>query len=213
MKNIYSQAYQQQLKINLNKFDIKDSKVQNKIHNFCKKFGFNHEEVIQNISTNPFLKSFFIKDPSHQNVYKKTLFSHLQTIPFINKLQLLETDNEQPSYIVQQKVVHDSPVPTGKVKSADIYFKINGLPYDFYVYHKYTKNKGGSQDSQKNEIIKVMQTARNLTGAINKKIKVLIVLDGNYYTNKILKELQTSAPNNFHILNSTHIAPFLKQLQ
>lgn len=75
----------------------------------------------------------------------------------------------------------------GSTKSAD--YKIK----DYYVTQKYTQDKGGAQDSQKNDAINFLRY-----GSINHK--VMAIADGNYWDNNEREGLKELFHNNKNVI-------------
>ncbi|MBP5835829.1 hypothetical protein [Candidatus Phytoplasma meliae] len=210
MKQIdYKTKYKEQLKQNLENFDIKDKKTIQKIKKFCEKFNFIQEEVETSIKNNIFLKVWFILEPLKQNFYEKVFGDFLKNdIKNISKVCKLEDVFIKKQKIVQKKEINQ--YTSSKGKSIDFSFKYKDFEVMFYVFHKYTKESGGSQDNQKNDVKISIEEAKTDTKEYNENIMVLFVCDGEYYNEYKMQELKkTATQDNLKVLKSNELQSFL----
>jgi hypothetical protein len=120
---------------------------------------------------------FFTKEPSKQNIYEKTAFFYLKNFfPNIKKLginQLFISGSIEN----RGEVVPDRKLYTTS-KSIDGCLEINGKKY--FLCLKYTKDKGGSQDEQRNDAITFLDYASS-----NKEDDeyFTVICGGNYWDN------------------------------
>jgi hypothetical protein len=64
---------------------------------------------------------------------------------------------------------------------------------NFYAFHKYIKQSGGTQDNQFREIKHCIEVGRN--GSQEVKRRVVFICDGAYFTDKKIKELENLISN------------------
>ena len=151
--------------------EINLSWMQTKIDNFYERQGkiFSKEKIIYEIMNNDIVAALFAKDPSKQNITEKlvTEILHISKLPSQGKncIRFSETG----------EIVNTSK--PNHTKSAD--FQIN----NWYITQKYTKEEGGAQDNQYNDVIDFLTK-----GSISHKVAALV--DGDYWDQKkpILKE-------------------------
>lgn len=141
--------------------DIKKSWVSEKIYKHINCFDglFQYSDIENEIMTNDVVASFFAKDPSKQNISEKLAAKVLgtETLPQagVNSIRFNDAGD----------IVHTS---IGNTKAVD--FMLNGV----YATQKYTTDKGGAQDNQRNDVIDFLKR-----GSI--KHKVMAIVDGEYW--------------------------------
>lgn len=160
--------------------EIEKSWVKEKILNHLKSFEglFTYEEIKEQILSNDLVASKFCKDPSKQNISEKLAEQLLKTkklpasgqncIRFSNTGELISTNE------------------IGATKSAD--FKVG----EYYATQKYTKEDGGAQDNQRNDVIDFLTK-----GSIHHK--VMAILDGEYWDKNIVR-LKENFSNNKNVI-------------
>ena len=150
--------------------DIDKAWVKEKIANHVKLFDgiITEQEVKNEILTSMVVASKFCKDPGRQNISEKLAAKalNLDKLPAMGKNCIRFNDNGD---IVSESV--------GNTKSAD--FLYNG----YYATQKYTMEKGGAQDNQRNDVIDFLKRG-------SQKYKVAAIVDGAYWDEwrEILKE-------------------------
>ena len=150
--------------------DIDKAWVNAKIANHVKLFDgiITEQEVKNEILTSMVVASKFCKDPGRQNISEKLAAKvlNLDKLPAMGKNCIRFNDNGD---IVSESV--------GNTKSAD--FLYNG----YYATQKYTMEKGGAQDNQRNDVIDFLKRG-------SQKYKVAAIVDGAYWDEwrEILKE-------------------------
>ncbi|AXK51609.1 hypothetical protein [Spiroplasma alleghenense] len=99
-----------------------------------------------------------------------------------------------------------------KSKSMDFKFNYKDLKTDFYVFHKYTKESGGAQDNQKNDVIFSMQSAKS-PYPCEKNFVVFYICDGEYYDEQKMNELNNhiNGISNFYLIKSENLEKCLKK--
>ena len=208
----YKEEYSRMIVENFENFDINDPGVKIKIQNFCSKFGFDENEVIQKIKLDKVLRAWFIKDPSKQNVFEKTFANFLSSIKKVKNFKKLPTSGKGSVFIINQEVRIKGDADksiTSQAKSMDFYFEYEGINVEFYVFHKYTNEAGGAQDNQRNDVTNAIDKASN--PHINKKIFILFVCDGEYYVGKNWDDINAHiSDSNFKLLKSGQIEKFLE---
>jgi hypothetical protein len=207
----YKEKYSEMISDNLKNFNVNDDGVKKKIEKFCSKFGFDRDEVTKKINEEEFLRAFFIKEPAKQNLYEKIFGDFLKEMKGITICEKLPASGPDSIFIINQEVrvrrKSDNSI-TKQAKSMDFHFKYDGIDADFYVFHKYTKEAGGAQDNQKNDVINAIDKASAVH--ISDKIYVLFVCDGEYYNSKNWKDVDVHVrDDNFKLLKSGQIEEYL----
>ena len=160
---------------------INSRDVVNKIENHMLRFEgvFNSVDDIKNqILTNDLVASLFCKDPSKQNITEKLVAELLN----IDKMPV--SGKNCVRFNSDGDIVHANNA--GVSKSADFYFN------DYYITQKYTREEGGAQDNQRNDVIDFLEKG-------SKKYKVGALVDGEYW-NKHRDELKDKFKDNNNII-------------
>ena len=158
-----------------------------KIVNFSNNFDFWEKEVIAKIKKDRMFAANFIKSPSRQNFYEVEALVFLNSMESVEKAEKLPASGAGAFYVVNGILSHERPDKT--YKSIDFHIKMkNGR--DIYATHKYTKDEGGAQDNQKNDLLQFIQNARKYR---RKEIVFAVIADGAYYDRHGRKELEVEA--------------------
>lgn len=159
--------------------DIDKGWVQEKIRNHVKSFDgiITEQEVKNEILTSLVVASKFCKDPGKQNISEKLAAQvlNLEKLPAMGKNCIRFNDAGD---IVSESM--------GNTKSAD--FIYNG----YYATQKYTMEKGGAQDNQRNDVIDFLKRG-------SQKHKVAAIVDGEYW-NEWRENLKKEFENNQNVL-------------
>ncbi|CAG8724776.1 8829_t:CDS:2, partial [Cetraspora pellucida] len=183
----FRRQIKEQIKENLRECEKKlDSKeYRTKIEKWCRKFGFDFEEVFKKAKSDYLFRAFFAKDPKKQNIYEKALANYLNSLEFITNFKKLSSGGKNARYIDR-----------GVVRKGEM--------IKFYAYHKYIEESGGAQDNQFKEIKNCIEVGRNGSQEVNRRI--VFICDGAYFTDKKIKELKNLKGSwNFIVLRGGRI--------
>lgn len=174
-------------KINMEELreEISEKWVDTKINNHLERnphLALSNQKIKELIIENDLVASFFAKDPSRQNFTEKIISKT------INSIEGVENFEDLPSstywYLVDGKVVKLKSRPIG-IKNIDYIFSFRGQR--FVCTQKYTKDAGGAQDNQFNDIVSFLQQSLNMEeGTI-----AVAIIDGAYYTKEKIEKLRT----------------------
>ena len=141
---------------------------------FCELTGYSRDVVERRIREDEMFKWHFVKPPVKQGIHEKIAAEFIGSLPGITDfhnhgtkdLNLVEGD-----VIPRERLGRIKP----KCKSIDFSWKYNRTM--FYASHKYTKESGGTQDSQYKDLQCFIREALKVGGA---RVFVAIA-DGRYY--------------------------------
>lgn len=191
-----------------------DKYILKKIENYSWRFGISQKEVEKEIRRNTLFANSFATEPRRQGLHEKTaadwlkrhepLISNFETLPKSGKDALLiNSDGE----IVLRK--HSRAKPS---KTLD--FRWATGKYTVYATHKYTKEPGGGQDNQFKEVLELLKKFQN--GSASEDCILFAIVDGPYYTEAKLEELNKLTRPNPPLSYATNIEgviPFLQKLK
>jgi hypothetical protein len=173
-------------KINMEELreEISEKWVDIKINNHLERnphLALSNQEIKELILENDLVASFFAKDPSRQNFTEKIISKTIKSIEGVENFEDLPSSTYW--YLVDGKVVKLKSRPIG-IKNIDYIFSFRGKR--FVCTQKYTKDAGGAQDNQFNDIVSFLQQSLNMEeGTI-----AVAIVDGAYYTKEKIEKLR-----------------------
>lgn len=171
----YEKIKHEQFKENVKKLKSKD--VKDKIQSFSERSGYTVEEISKKIDEDEMFRWFFAKDPIKQNIHENTAIDFIKNINGVKEFKKFGTNE---AFVVNGGIMLGSELKSKqirpKTKSIDFYWKYKDVEY--YASHKYTKDEGGGQTHQYNDLIKYIQECNNSS---RKNTKFLAIADGKFY--------------------------------
>ena len=155
----------------------RDEETLRKIKNFADRFGFSLKVVLDEICARPVLQAVFAKEPGRQGTHEKLAASFIKKIPHVSAFGVLGKNK----YVVVQGgvMLRKDARKSGtadRAKSLDFTWKLGD--FEFYASHKYTKEGGGAQDNQYEDLKGFIEAAN----ASNRRFTIFLAMaDGPYY--------------------------------
>ncbi len=163
--------------IKITQKSLSESWLKTKIKNFSEKWGFSYKKVESEIKENKIVAASFAKDPSKQNFYQTQALVFLNSMESVERAEQLPSSGSNSIFIVDGKLL----------KGSEIFEKKNHKSIDFQITlkngkvilasHKYTKEAGGAQDNQRNDLINFVFEAEKYSG----NFIFAVIADGEYY--------------------------------
>ena len=198
---LYNAAKNQaeEITIPYNVDDLNEEQLQ-KITNHAVRIGVDYETLLNDVLNN---KSLFLtvvgKSPSRMNLYEKTFMDYVKNNYIDKGDSPIVSIKQLPASGLDAKYVFEGKVYSGKeivekvgeikynehknaknlTKSLDFEIKVrlsDGRIVDGYITAKYTKIDGGSQDNQRNDVLKTLKSVSSDAGVL-----VIANVDGDYY--------------------------------
>lgn len=157
--------------------NLRRSDYQEKINNYCSKYGYNQSEVEDLIKSNQMFAAFFIKEPTKQNFTEKLVAELLGT-------KTLPQQGKNCIRFNQDGDIVNTRTPDTS-KSAD--FCLGGT----YITQKYTRGRGGAQDNQYNDVVDFLTK-----GSLKHRVAALV--DGDFWDER-RKDLKFYFKNNENV--------------
>lgn len=158
-----------------------------RIATFIGRFGYREDEVLKKIERDEMFAAHFAKEPKRTGLHEYTAASWLRKLPWVNDFEILPKAGKD-----SMKVTSDgnivSALKLANVPGKSLDFKWQTGKTTFYAMHKYTKEGGGSQDSQYQEMIELM---KRFHGCNENRIVLLVIVDGPYYQENDARKLKT----------------------
>ena len=147
------------------------------IRTFVWKTGLDRRHVEDKIKTDGMFRWFFVKDPTKQNIHNDIAASYIERIPLVSDFVHLKGGEKS---ICGGAVMSRAEVKErgGDPSPKPIDFQWKTGKHTVYASHKYTKQSGGSQNTQYRELLGFVEDANHS----NAKGTVFIAIaDGPHY--------------------------------
>ena len=180
----------------IDRLNERDKNILKKIGTYIWRFGYSESEVSNHIKEDQMFAAWFAKEPRRTKFHEKIAAEWLRLVEresdLIEDFDELPTQGKDAWYIASDGELRQGKKPQG-IKSLDFWWK-SGM-YTVYASHKYTKEPGGNQDSQFNEI---QGSLRHFLQSDDQRIVLLAIVDGPYFTetkmNALYRYERPSAP-------------------
>lgn len=200
---------------------IHTAQMQTKIRNYAAKYDVPARFVQRKIMTDPIFAFQFAKEPGRQSYHQSKALEFIADSPHITDAQQLPSSGKNALFVIAGTLVKKENLAQDKdVKSIDFAWNVvtqNGTELLFYASHKYTKDEGGAQDNQYEDLRAFMRNARL---SADPNIYFIAIGDGPFYQRKIAGssftriELmnQEYRTNNCVALTTDEIDDFIEEL-
>ena len=181
-----------------NKFEIRglldkqDPGLLRRIRTFTDNYGFDEAVVRQKIKDDFMFACCFAKNPTRMGVYEKEAGRYLCMFPnLIRSFTDLPSHGKNAKYIDQMGNIVTGKKP-GEVKSLDFMWIAGSTNIKCFAAHKFTREPGGSQDHQRNELITLLRMFKNCK---DENTVFIAICDGPYYNERNLSMLRQHVRN------------------
>lgn len=196
---------------------LESKEYRTKIEKWCRKFGFDFNEVLEKAKSDHLFRAFFAKDPKKQNIYESLVAQYLKSWELVSDFKKLSSSGKNALYVDRGNIRKGNEFSHHKpAKSIDFFWTIKtkqGKIIRFYAFHKYIEESGGAQDNQFKEIKNCIEVGRNGSWETYQQVIFVCICDGNYFTEKKIKELKNLIGNwNCMVLSSGELTNYLLSL-
>lgn len=177
-----------------------DSGMMYKINKFCEKYNFDNETIRNKIVSDSIFAVYFAVDPAKQKLHENLAAEYIKKLHFVKDFKQLNASDmlvSQGMVISKQKFRNLGG--TAKAKTIDFFWRC--ADKNFYASHKHTKESGGSQDNQYNDLKNFLSEANQSTKSDN---YFLAIADGPYYQQNDKDSNTTKIENLKNIANEKH---------
>lgn len=154
-----------------------------KILNFSIKFDLDFDYVIRRIKEDDLFLLHFVKMPSKQNFHEKEAIEYIGKIKNVSNAIKLNSGGNNAIYIQNGNIISGANnTALNSNKSIDFYWEYvntDGVVFKCYATHKYTKQSGGAQDNQFNDVQNFVNSANGYSK--NDGIIFFAICDGEFY--------------------------------
>ena len=169
-----------------------DSGMLRRIQTFCDRFGFDEIEVCEKIKDDFMFACCFAKNATRTGFHEKEAEKYLRMFPnLIRFFTALPSHGKNAKYIDQMGNIITGKKP-GEVKSLDFMWIAGNTNIKCFAAHKFTREPGGSQDHQRNELITLLRMFQNCN---DENMAFFAICDGPYYNEQNLSRLRQHVRN------------------
>ena len=166
-----------------------DDNLLEKVTNFAARFGFDLKDVLKKVEKDVMFAAHFAVSPSRQNIYENIAAQHIGTLPNVKNFQKLPTGALSVSQgAVMSRAELARHGGRSGAKTVDFTWEVGKTRV--YASHKYTKEEGGAQDNQYQDLQQFIKEARDSS---LKSTVFIAIADGPYYKGRRLKNLKSLA--------------------
>ena len=189
--------------------EIEDESLKQKITSHWEVYGLDLEDFFQELRTNEYLQSFFAKNPLKQGLHEQIAIKYLsEELPTFKQVRKLSQKNNCGLFLNSTGLSKSRSIS----KAIDFYLESDNNIYVFT--HKYTKQSGGAQNNQYEDVLNFLRYAPNSPfkdQLTNKTVHIGAILDGDFYTDKI-EETQNKFPT-YLIGNINQVLDKIKEIE
>ena len=186
-----------------------------RIAHFSAQFDIPEEDFWRDLEANPNgpLAAVLAREARRQNVHENAAAEYVRLLANVENFQRLPSTGPNARYInadgqvVTRRQLENAPPPS---KSIDFQWQTGNV--NCYAAQKYTREGGGNQDNQFNEVVRLLQ---NFQRRINNGTALFALVDGPYYTNQRLARLQGLTrvqPPRSYITSINELQPILNRI-
>ena len=169
-----------------------DTGLMRRIRTFCERFGFDDKDVCQKIVDDFMFACCFAKNPTRTKLHEKEAEKYLRMFPnLIHTFRSLPSKGKNAIYIDQNGNIVTGKTQEG-IKSLDFMWGVVNTNIICIAAHKFTRERGGSQDHQRNELMRLLEQFKRCD---DNKIAFFAICDGPYYDKSILSMLRAHERN------------------
>lgn len=161
-----------------------------KIQTFADRFGFEETKVCEKIKNDFMFACWFAKNPTRTKFHEKAAGEYLQQFPkLIRSFKSLPSTGNNTKYIDQTGDIITGKKPRG-IKSLDFMWTAGNTGIKCFAAHKFTRERGGAQDHQRNELMRLLEYFENCQ---DRGTAFFAICDGPYYDKQTLSMLRENA--------------------
>ena len=165
-------------------------RLRTRILHYAEQFDVAEADFWRDLRANPNgpLAAVLAREARRQNIHERAAADYVEQLPNINEFTNLPSSGPNACYInangqiVTGRQLAGAPRPS---KSIDFRWRTGAVTC--YAAQKYTREGGGNQDNQFNEVQALLQ---NFLPRLNNHTALFVLVDGPYYTVARLNQLR-----------------------
>ncbi len=166
-------------------------RLERRIKHFAAQFGLAPEDFWEALEANPGgpLAAVLTKEARRQNIYETAVARYIEALPNVSAFCKLASHGSKACYVNSDgQILTGTQLAQASKPSKSLDFQWITGTFSCYAAQKYTKEGGGTQDSQYNEMEKLL---RNYQGRTNNGMAFFVLVDGPYYTETKIRQLRS----------------------
>ena len=186
-----------------------------RIAHFSAQFDIPEQDFWRDLEANPNgpLAAVLAREARRQNIHENAAAEYVRQLDNVEVFRKLPSTGPNAQYlnadgqVVTGQQLGQAPRPS---KSIDFRWRTGNITC--YAAQKYTREGGGNQDNQFNEIERLL---RNFLPRINNGTTLLVLVDGPYYTEQRLARLRGFSRNRTprsYVTSINELQPLLNQI-
>lgn len=186
-----------------------------RIAHFSAQFDVPEEDFWRELDANSNgpLAAVLAREARRQNVHENAAAEYVRQMAHVQEFRKLPSTGRNALYInadgqvVTREQLAGAPPPS---KSIDFWWRTGNVTC--YAAQKYTREGGGNQDNQFNEVVRLLQ---NFQRRINNGIVLFVLVDGPYYTDQRLTRLRGLTrvqPPRSYVTSINELQPILNEI-
>ena len=171
-----------------------------RITTFISRFGYLQDDVLTKIENDHMFAAHFAKEPRRTGLHETIAAQWIGELPHVENFKVLPKSGNASIKVSSDgnivKTLESQNIPG---KSLDFMWATGDKI--FYAMHKYTKEGGGNQDSQYQEMVELM---KRFIHCRDESVVLLVIVDGEYYQENNARRLsvlqshqRTQAPKSY----------------
>ena len=167
----------------------KSERLRTRILHFAEQFDVQEADFWRDLEANPNgpLAAVLAREARRQNVHERAAADYIERLTHVAQFRKLPSSGPNACYVNGDgQIVTRAQLAGARPPSKSIDFQWRTGTVTCYAAQKYTKEGGGNQDNQFNEIQSLL---RNFLQRINNDIALFVLVDGPYYNQARLDRL------------------------
>lgn len=160
----------------------RSERLRTRILHFSEQFDIPEADFWRDLEANPNgpLAAVLAKEARRQNVHENSAADYVEGLSHVEQFRKLPSTDPSACYVNGDgQIVTRAQLSGARPPSKSIDFQWCTGTVTCYAAQKYTKEGGGNQDNQFNEIQSLL---RNFLQRINNDVALFVLVDGPYYT-------------------------------
>lgn len=200
-------AWRQNARQVTDRLSKQDIHILKRVETYIDRFGYTLNEVSEKICADPMFASHFAKEPRRTGFHERVAAEWINEIECVANFATLPKAGVHAYYVTSDGEIR---IGLKHRPSKSLDFKWGVGDTKCYAMHKYTKEGGGNQDSQFNEMIDILKKFHSCP---HQDTILLVVVDGAYYTQERMEKLITHTRTHRPKSYATHIEGVPKILE
>jgi hypothetical protein len=165
-------------------------RLRTRILHFAGQFDILEAAFWQDLNADPNgpLAAVLTREARRQNIHERAAADYVAALPHVTQFTKLPSRGPNACYInANGQTVTGAQLAGAQRPSKSIDFRWRSGAVTCYAAQKYTREGGGNQDNQFNEVQALLQ---NFLPRLNNDVALFILVDGPYYTDARLQQLR-----------------------